>query len=90
MPQGRHATPPQEPRHRAVVHEAHGRLAVGLVWVVLTVGVELLLGCWVLDHSWERILSDYDLRRGGLLPVGLAALALSPFIAAGLRRVPSQ
>lgn len=63
-------------------------LAVGLVWVLLTVSFEFLLGRLVFDFSWERVLSDYNLRRGGLLPIGLAVLALSPLIAAWLRRVP--
>lgn len=63
-------------------------LAVGLMWVVLTVGFEFLLGRAVFGYSWQRVLSDYDLLRGGLLPIGLAVFALSPLIAAWLRRVP--
>jgi hypothetical protein len=63
-------------------------LAVGLMWVVLTVGFEFLLGRVVVDYSWDRVLSDYNLRRGGLLPIGLVVFALSPLIAAWLRRVP--
>jgi hypothetical protein len=63
-------------------------LAVGLMWVVLTVGFEFLLGRVVFDYSWDRVLSDYNLRRGGLLPIGLVVFALSPLIAAWLRRVP--
>ncbi len=60
-------------------------VAVGLVWVVLTLGFELFLGRVVLRDSWERVLADFDLRRGGLLPIGLVVLALSPLLAAGLR-----
>jgi hypothetical protein len=63
-------------------------LALGLVWVVLTVGFEFLLGRVVFGYSWARILSDYDLPQGGLLPIGLAVLALSPLIAACLRGAP--
>jgi hypothetical protein len=60
-------------------------LAVGLFWVALTVVFECVLGRFLLGLSWERILSDYDVSRGGLMVFGLAFLALSPFIAARFR-----
>lgn len=60
-------------------------LIIGLVWVVLTVAFEVSLGRFVLNLSWERILSDYDVFRGGLMPLGLAFLALAPLIASRLR-----
>ena len=62
-------------------------LAVGMVWVLLTVTFELVLGRVVLGYSWERMLSDYDLSRGGLLSLGLVIFALSPLIAAKLRGI---
>jgi hypothetical protein len=63
------------------------RLAVGMEWVLLTIAFEIVLGRVVLGYSWERVLSDYDLSRGGLLSLGLVIFALSPLIAAKLRRV---
>jgi hypothetical protein len=62
-------------------------LAVGLVWVLLTVAFEIVLGRVLLGYSWERVLSDYDLFRGGLLSLGLVIFALSPLIAAKLRGI---
>jgi hypothetical protein len=62
-------------------------LAVGVAWVVLTMTFELVLGRLILGYSWDRVLSDYDLSRGGLLSFGLVVLALSPMIAAKLRGV---
>jgi hypothetical protein len=62
-------------------------ICVGLSWVGLTVGFEILLGRFVLGYSWERIASDYDLLRGGLLPIGLLILMLSPLIAAKVRGI---
>jgi len=61
------------------------RVAVGLMWLVLTLLFELSLGRFILGLSWERLFSDYDLSRGGLLPLGLIALTLSPLIAARVR-----
>ena len=59
----------------------------GVVWVVLTVVFEVTFGRLVMRSSWGRIRSDYDLAHGGLLPIGLVALAGSPLVAARLRRL---
>lgn len=61
-------------------------VAVGLLWLVLTVAFEIVFGRFVVHASWTRIASDYDLRHGGLLPIGLLVLAGAPLIAARLRR----
>jgi hypothetical protein len=60
-------------------------LGVGLVWLVLTVAFELGAGRFVFGRSWEYLISDYEISRGGLLPIGLAVLTFSPLIAAKLR-----
>ena len=62
-----------------------GRLiTVGLLWLALTMLFEVALGRFVIGYSWNRLASDYDLARGGLMPFGLLILALSPLIAAKL------
>ena len=61
---------------------------VGIVWLVLTLTFEIAFGRYVAHASWTRIASDYDLPRGGLLPIGLSVLTGAPLIAAKLRRVP--
>jgi len=60
------------------------KLLAGSMWVLLTITFELGVGQYF--RSWDDLLRDYDLTRGGLLPLGLAVLALSPWIAARLRR----
>lgn len=60
-------------------------LVVGLVWLALTVLFEVVLGRFVMGYSWDRLASDYDLARGGLMPFGLVMLTLSPLVAAKLR-----
>ena len=59
-------------------------LAVGVLWVVLTVCFEFGLGT-LIGLSSERMFSDYDLANGGLLPIGLFLMFLSPIAAAKLR-----
>jgi hypothetical protein len=66
-------------------------VAVGLLWVVLTVLFEIVLGRLVLGLSWDRISEDYDITRGGFMGLGLVIMAVSPLLAAMLRRaVPAR
>jgi hypothetical protein len=60
-------------------------LVVGRLWLVLTVLFELALGRLVLGLPWEQIMQDYDLPRGGLMPIGLLVMAISPLFTAWLR-----
>jgi hypothetical protein len=62
-------------------------IGAGLLWLVLTAGFEIVLGRLILNLSWERLAEDYNLLNGGLLPIGLIFLTLSPMLAAKLRRV---
>jgi hypothetical protein len=60
-------------------------LAVGLLWVVLTILFEIGLGRLVLGLPWERLTEDYDVIRGGFMGVGLLFMAAAPWLAAWLR-----
>lgn len=57
------------------------QLAVGAVWVVLTVAFEIALGL-LLGLSRERMLADYDLAAGGFMGFGLLFMWLTPLLAA--------
>ena len=61
------------------------RWLVGLLWLALTLTFEFSLGRLVLGYSWNRLLEDYDVTRGGWLGLGMIVLLLSPHIAAALR-----
>ena len=60
-------------------------LAIGLLWAALTLSFEIALGRLVLNYSWERMVSDYDIAQGGLMLIGLAVLLFAPLIAATVR-----
>lgn len=72
------------------IRTAGGALAVGGLWVILTLAFEVGLGR-LLGLGWDRILADYDLLHGGLMPLGLLAMALTPWAVRRLqaRRAPS-
>lgn len=61
------------------------RLAIGAAWLLLTVAFELTLGRFVFGLSWNRLTEDFRIWDGGLLPIGLVLLALTPLLAASLR-----
>ena len=61
------------------IRTAAGALAVGVLWVALTLAFEVGLGR-AIGLSWSRLLSDYDVTRGGLMPLGLLAMALTPWL----------
>ena len=63
-------------------------LAVGFVWLVLLLAFEVAVGRWLMRAPWRRIASDFDLRRGGLLGIGMAVILVAPYLAARLRGVP--
>ena len=60
-------------------------ILVGAMWVLLTVGFEIVLGRLVMGLSWERIASDYDIAEGGLMIFGLLIMLLAPLMMAKLR-----
>lgn len=57
---------------------------VGRWWLLLTVAFEFGFGLLVMRLPLRRLLADYNLLRGRLWPVFLAALALSPPVAGRL------
>ena len=61
------------------------QLAVGVLWLILTVGFETCFGHYIFKLPWETVLEDFNLLKGRLLPLGLVVLTLSPMIAARLR-----
>ncbi|MFN9469415.1 MAG: hypothetical protein ACK6BS_20295 [Pseudanabaena sp.] len=65
-------------------------LSLGLAWLLLTVLFEIGLGRFVFAYSWEQIAADYNLLQGGLMPIGLVLLVLSPFIATKIRGILSD
>ena len=65
-------------------HSTGDRLRVGALWTVLILCFEVGLGR-ALGSSWDRILSDYDLTRGGYMLLGLLVLLLSPVLAGAIK-----
>jgi hypothetical protein len=52
-------------------------LGIGLLWAALTLVYEFSLGL-AFGMSWPAMLADYDLTRGGVMPLGVLAMVLTP------------
>lgn len=59
-------------------------LAVGVAWALAMIAFEVGLGT-ATGATADRLLSDYDPRRGGFMALGMLVLVLSPWWAARWR-----
>lgn len=60
-------------------------LAVGVIWVALSIAFEFLFGHYVLGESWQALLAAYRIDRGSPWPVFLLVVLVAPYLAATLR-----
>jgi hypothetical protein len=65
--------------------EPKALIRVGALWLLLIISFELSFGHFIFRRSWEDLARDYNIFRGGLLPVGLAVLMVAPVIAVRMR-----
>jgi len=54
---------------------------VGLMWLFLTISFEFLFGHFVIGHSWEKLLHDYNIFEGRIWLLVLVVTATSPWLA---------
>jgi hypothetical protein len=57
-------------------------LTIGGLWLGAMLAFEISLGRFVFHASWDRIFSDFDFRRGGLLGFGMLVLFFAPLLMA--------
>ena len=60
-------------------------IAVGFLWLVLMLAFEIAFGRLVFRASWERLASDFNFRKGGLLAIGMLVLFAAPLLVVRLR-----
>ena len=57
---------------------------IGFLWLVLMLAFEIVFGRLVFRASWQRLASDFDFRKGGVLSIGMLILFAAPFLATKL------
>lgn len=55
---------------------------MGSIWLLLTIAFEFSFGHFVMGHSWQHLLADYNILEGRTWGFFLAWLMLSPPLAA--------
>ncbi len=55
-------------------------ILIGLVWLVLTIGFEFLFGHYVVGHSWDTLLDDYNILQGRVWILVLIWVFIAPYI----------
>ena len=63
-----------------------GALAIGLIWLSLTVAFEFFMGRVLRQKPVHELLADYDLRAGRVWVLFLAWLTIAPWLFYRLRR----
>lgn len=55
-------------------------IAIGLIWLTLTIAFEFLFGHYVMKHPWSRLLHDYNLFEGRLWVLVLLWVTAAPYV----------
>jgi hypothetical protein len=60
-------------------------LAIGLLWVALTLSFEYLFGYFVMGRSWHEINQVFNVKAGNLFIASVFTCAISPWVVAKIR-----
>jgi hypothetical protein len=69
------------------ISSPYGFWQMGIIWVLLTLAFEFLLGHYVMGKPWEKIIEVFYIHKGNLYLLALVATALSPYLAAKIRGI---
>jgi hypothetical protein len=65
---------------RSLKIESSGEaLAIGGIWLALTILFEFIFGHYVIGHPWSRLFHDYNLLKGRLWVLVLIWTAVAPY-----------
>lgn len=55
-------------------------IAIGLIWLILTIGFEFLFGHYVAELPWNKLLHDYNIFEGRLWVLVLLWITIAPYL----------
>jgi len=55
-------------------------LMIGVFWLLLTVVFEFLFGHYVVGHSWDKLLQDYNIVKGRVWVLVLIWITIAPYV----------
>ncbi len=53
---------------------------IGVAWLLMTIAFEFVFGHYVIGHSWDRLLADYDILAGRVWSLVLVATLAAPLL----------
>jgi hypothetical protein len=60
-------------------------MLIGLVWLLLTLGFEFLVGHYVFHKPWAELTEDYNVARGRIWPLVLVVVLFAPLWTARIK-----
>lgn len=54
-------------------------MAVGAMWLAMTIVFEFVFGRWVMGHPWDKLLHDYNLLQGRIWLLVPIWIAVAPY-----------
>jgi hypothetical protein len=67
------------------IHSASEALAIGGVWLLMTIIFEFLFGHYIAGHCWRRLMQDYDVLNGRVWILVLVMTFAGPYVFYRLR-----
>jgi len=67
------------------IESSRQSIAIGLIWLTLTIAFEFLFGHYVMKHPWSRLFHDYNLLKGRVWALVLLWTAIAPYVIFKLR-----
>ena len=68
------------------IPSARQAVAIGFIWLGLTVAFEFLFGHYVMGNPWERLFHDYNILQGRVWSLVLIWITIAPYVFYRLRR----
>jgi hypothetical protein len=62
-------------------------LAIGLLWLLMTVAFEFLAGHFLFGHPWSKLFADYNIANGRIWILVLIATFLAPTLSTKMKRL---
>ncbi|WP_052299073.1 hypothetical protein [Thermodesulfatator indicus] len=60
---------------------------IGFLWLILTLLFEFIFGHYITGKPWKDVMQVFNLKKGDLFTVVLAATAVSPWLAAKIKGI---
>ena len=62
------------------IESAGQAVAIGLIWLGLTILFEFVFGHYVMKHPWNRLFQDYNILKGRLWVLVLLWTTIAPYV----------